>query len=115
MTKILSIDEMLSAAIDSGMPDAGDFSVAIETIATALAHSLASHLKIETNFANFQRGFGGTCAPFFPAHEGQECPEVIDENDQGGDWEPHSEFTPATPDNVAKTLAAALSQIIARM
>jgi hypothetical protein len=28
----------------------------------------------------------GLCVNFYPAHEGQECPDVIDAGDEGGDW-----------------------------
>jgi hypothetical protein len=29
----------------------------------------------------------GLCVNFYPAHEGQECPDVIDAGDEGGDWQ----------------------------
>lgn len=111
MTKILTVDDMLSAAHQSGMPAAAEFTRAVETLGTALAHSLALHLGIETNYADFQDGFSGTAAPFFPAKPGQECPAVIDSGDEGGDWE-DGDHLPATPDDAPQTLGDAVGHLV---
>lgn len=90
--KILDVNNMLDAAHDSQMEDVEIFTAALEVAAQALAQALAEHLGIETGTENspkatYQQGFGGLCAFFGSANEGQPCPDVIDQGDPGGDWE----------------------------
>ena len=88
MSKILSIDDMLEAAVKSEMPGTSHYVRDIEQAATRLAYALADHLSIELECeANWEaKDLGGTCASFGPEHKGQPCPEVIHEGDEGGDW-----------------------------
>ncbi len=93
MAKQLTIDEMLEAAQDSNLPGYQHYVRAIEGIASALAVKLAAHLDVVTDEATFQLGFGGTCAPFYAKHEGQDCPESLEPHDEGGEWETKAEHT----------------------
>ncbi len=111
MAKILNVDDMLVAATESEMPGASDFVRIVETIATGLAHSLANHLGVGTNFADFQPGFGGTCAPFFSIKPDQVCPTVIDQGDVGGDWSDGESLAPQA-DDAPQSLADALTQCV---
>ncbi|WP_316163447.1 hypothetical protein [Bradyrhizobium sp. SZCCHNRI20481] len=51
-----------------------------------VAKVLADHYGIISEHTKYEGGFGGLCVNFRPAYEGQECPDVIDEGDEGGDW-----------------------------
>lgn len=88
MSKHLDVNEMLSAASEVDLPNLDAHVNALESAATDLARALAKHLRIEVKEnAEFLDGFGGLCASFGPARKGQKCPKVIDEGDEGGDWE----------------------------
>ena len=85
--KILDVNNMLDAASDSDMPELEVHRVALEQAATALAQALAKHLHIAVGEdAVYEQGFGGLCAAFKPAYDGQDCPPEIDDGDPGGDW-----------------------------
>lgn len=85
--KILDVNNMLDAAHDSGMPAVNAHTESVEAAASLLAAQLAQHLGIAFETARYEKGFGGLCACFGPAKEGQPCPEVIHDGDPGGDWE----------------------------
>lgn len=88
MSKQLTIDRMLEAALDSEMPGTAQFIEQAENLATILARNLATHLDVETQAAIWQgRAFGGTCARFGPTKPSQPCPDVIHAGDVTGDWE----------------------------
>lgn len=89
MAKILNLDDMLELASEV-LPEA-EFEqhvFAIESAATALAGHLARHFNLRTTHADFQAGFGGLCAPFWPSSPDQRCPEVLHQYDEGGDFQP---------------------------
>jgi hypothetical protein len=88
MSKILSVDNMLEAATEAEMPGAEDYVAKFEKLATELAEALAKHHGIRMSHpASFEPGFGGLCANFSAAHEGQVCPPSIDDKDEGGDFD----------------------------
>lgn len=88
MSKILDVNNMLDAASDSKMPDLESHINALEYAATNLAHALAKHLRVRLKEdATYQQGFAGLCASFGPAKKNQKCPPVLDEHDEGGEWE----------------------------
>jgi hypothetical protein len=86
--KQLTIDEMLEAAEESGMPLSENYVGLVEALATQLGEALALHLKVRVlNAASFEPGFGGTCVNFGPDPNGvMACPEVLSHHDPG-DWE----------------------------
>ena len=84
--KILDVNNMLDAAIESDMPFEHHVA-ALEQATTLFAEALAAHLGINSKAATYEYGFGGLCACFYPKTADQECPDVIDEGDKGGDWE----------------------------
>jgi hypothetical protein len=87
--KILAIDDMLEAAHETDMPGYDEHIQRIEAAANGLSKALAAHLGIGSGPATFEgKALGGTCATFFPLTPDQPCPEMIDEGDEGGDWEP---------------------------
>ncbi len=90
MTKILDINNMLDAAENSKLPRFKEHLAALEAVAALLANDLAQHLDIVTEPGGYEQGCGGLCCNFYAKHEGQPCPEVIDEGDVGGDWETKS-------------------------
>lgn len=59
---------------------------ALKTSVARVTKVLADHYRIISEHAEYEAGFGGLCVNFRPAYEGQECPDVIDESDEGGDW-----------------------------
>ena len=87
MTKILNVNNICDAITQSQMPGATKHIRALEKAATAAAKALADHYGIVSGEGDYQGGFGGLCVNFKPAHEGQECPDVIEEGDEGGEWE----------------------------
>jgi hypothetical protein len=88
MTKDLSIDRMLEAALDSDMPGLAQFVEMAESFATMLAKNLATHLDIEAQDAIWQGlAFGGLCARFGPTRPNQRCPAAIGDQDSEGGWE----------------------------
>lgn len=88
MAKILSIDDMLEAANRSSLPSYDQHLDALEKAATALAQALADQYGIRIGETTWEgKEFGGLCASFYPRHAEQDCPNVIDEGDPGGDWE----------------------------
>lgn len=87
MSKILTVDEMLAAAEDSGMPELEKYIGMVEAVASSLQKRLAQHLDITHGEATYERDFGGTCGSFYPKTPDQPCPDVIEAGDEGGDWE----------------------------
>ncbi|SHG88871.1 hypothetical protein [Bradyrhizobium erythrophlei] len=86
--KVLDINNMLDAATNSKLPGRQRYVDQFEVLANELARALADHLKIALGpDADYQPGFGGLCANFKPKRKGQKCPKVIDEGDEGGEWE----------------------------
>ena len=88
MTKILDVNDLCDAISDSTL-DEGTQLALFGVLEAAVSHAaavLADHYGIRANHAEYERGFGGLCVNFRPAHDGQECPDVIDAGDVGGDW-----------------------------
>ncbi|MBH5373437.1 hypothetical protein [Bradyrhizobium glycinis] len=88
MTKILNVNELCDAIAASTLDDDTQRALidALETSVAHVAKVLADHYGIISEHAEYEGGFGGLCVNFRPAYEGQECPDVIDEGDEGGDW-----------------------------
>lgn len=88
MSKILNTDDMLEAASECNLPEYDAFVMKFELLATELAEALAKHLNIRTIGADWEgKAFAGLCAAFYPKTKKQPCPEVIDQGDEGGEWE----------------------------
>lgn len=85
--KYLNVDDLLDAANDCGLKNIDKHIRALEKAAQALADDLAKHLDIECGNAEHLSGFGGLCASFSPKHKGQECPNCIEDKDEGGEWD----------------------------
>ncbi|GLR90899.1 hypothetical protein [Bradyrhizobium iriomotense] len=88
MTKILNVNDLCDAISGSTLDDATQ-GILIVTLATSVAIAakvLADHYGVISEHAEYESGFGGLCVNFRPAYDGQECPDVIDEGDEGGDW-----------------------------
>lgn len=87
--KQLTIDEMLSAAQNSGMPGFKGLAQILTATADVLADALAEHLQIERGMeAEFLQGMGGICVAFGPSTPKQPIPEAIEPFDQSADWYP---------------------------
>ncbi|WP_050384131.1 hypothetical protein [Bradyrhizobium pachyrhizi] len=88
MTKILNVNDLCDAISDSTL-DEHTQRVLIGSLEAAVliaANALAEHYGVVAKHAEYEAGCGGLCVNFYPAHEGQECPDVIDAGDEGGDW-----------------------------
>jgi len=95
MAKILNTDDLLEAA-SADLPNFDAHCDAIVAAVAALAADLAKHYDIEVGETTWEgKDFAGLCAAFYPANPGQECPEMIEEGDEGGDWEPRFQLTVA--------------------
>ncbi|PDT64275.1 hypothetical protein CO683_39150 [Bradyrhizobium ottawaense] len=88
MTKILNVNDLCDAIAASTLDDVTQRALidALETSVAHVAKVLAGHYGTISEHAEYEGGFGGLCVNFRPACEGQECPDVIDEGDEGGDW-----------------------------
>lgn len=88
MSKILSIDNMLTIARDLELPDYDAFVEKAESVAGELAYAISQQLGVNCENANWMgEDMGGLCVVFRPTAEGQPCPAAIDEADSDGDWE----------------------------
>jgi hypothetical protein len=85
--KILTLEEMMDAAVEEKMPELKQEIRLIEVAAQLFADKLADHLKVRAGFVSYEYGLGGLAATFRPTTKKQRCPKVIDEKDKGGDWE----------------------------
>lgn len=83
--KLLSLENVLTAAKDAGVPGVEDLVMQTEAIAEAAAAALAQHLDIK--FRNTNMWDGKIYSTFLPSHPGQACPAVIDSGDPSGEWE----------------------------
>ncbi|MCP3463070.1 hypothetical protein [Bradyrhizobium sp. CCGUVB23] len=88
MTKILDVNDLCDTIVGSTLDVATQRALigAVEASVSRAAKVLADHYGIVSDHAEYQNGFGGLCVNFRPAYEGQECPDVIDQGDEGGDW-----------------------------
>ncbi len=88
MSKVLKTDEMLEVLTEINHPMASTFIAQLETLSSAIAETIAGAFDVNFSPATFQGSdFGGTCATFKPKYNGQPCPDPIDTQDIGGDWE----------------------------
>jgi len=88
MSKILNVNDLCDAISGLTLVDAIQ-RVLIDALETSVAHAakvLADHYGVISEHAEYEAGCGGLCVNFRPAYEGQECPDVIDAGDEGGDW-----------------------------
>jgi hypothetical protein len=85
--KILDVNDLLEAAQELPNEIFESLEAALEQATKDLAQALADHHGITLHDVSNQPGFGGLCATFRPAHEGQPCPPDIDSGDPSGDWE----------------------------
>ena len=90
MSKQLSLDEMIAAALlsrDAGlMEKATQFQVVLEFAGNAFARHLADHFGVIAGECKAEEPeFGGTCTPFYAKTIGQKCPEPMLYYD-AGEW-----------------------------
>lgn len=83
--KLLSLEDTLTAAQEAGVPGIDDLLRQVESLAEAVAESLAQHLNISCRNTSFWDGKLYTT--FLPSQPGQKCPPVIDSGDPSGEWE----------------------------
>jgi len=83
--KLLSIEEVLTAAQEAGVPGVEDLVIQAETVAESAAAALAAHLNIKHRNTNLWDGKIYTT--FLASHPGQACPAVVDAGDPSGEWE----------------------------
>ncbi|MCP1972985.1 MULTISPECIES: hypothetical protein [Bradyrhizobium] len=88
MTKILNVNDLCDAICGSTLDDSTQRILigAVEAAVRRAANVLAHRYGIVSGPAEYETGFGGLCVNFRPAHVGQECPDVIDAGDEGGNW-----------------------------
>lgn len=87
--KLLSLEDVLTAAREAGVPGVEDLVMQAETIAEVAAGALAAHLNIKHRNTNMWDGKIYTT--FLPSQPGQACPAVIDAGDRSGEWEEEGE------------------------
>lgn len=83
MTKILNVNDLCDAISDSTLAEdiKRNLIASLEAPVSRAARTLADRYGISSGQAEYERDFGGLCVTFRPAHEGQECPGVIDAGD----------------------------------
>lgn len=95
MAKQLSLDEMLEVLLQCDQPRGEQYLTLVETLGCMLAADVAKALRVTAGPATFQgTAFAGTCAPFFPAFEGQSVPALLATYDVDGEWEIDPDPTP---------------------
>lgn len=83
--KLLSLEEVLIATQEAGVPGVEDLVAQTENMAEVAAAALAAHLNIKHRNTNMWDGKIYTT--FLPSQPGQACPAVIDAGDRSGEWE----------------------------
>lgn len=83
--KLLSLEDMLSAAKDAEVPGVEDLVAQAEDVAEHIAAALARHLGVKSRNTEFWDGKLYTT--FLATHPGQVCPAAIDSGDPSGEWE----------------------------
>jgi hypothetical protein len=82
MTKLLTVDEMLDVLAVVDPATYGQGVAVLEALGTMLANRIGEKLGVGNGPANKEHSaFAGTCAGFWPASEGQECPSPLNEYD----------------------------------
>jgi hypothetical protein len=88
MSKILSVDDLLEIAQTLNLPNFDELKTRLELAADELAINVAASLGIHSESSSWQgKAFAGLTTTFRPSFEGQECPSLIHEADESGDWE----------------------------
>lgn len=88
MSKILDVNNLLEAGKCLPDRDLALFTARFEGLTKDFAEAIAKRLEIKCTDVSYQgSAFGGLCATFGPAHEGQPCPDAIEGLDSGGEWE----------------------------
>jgi len=83
MTKHLTVDEMISVALELGLPGVDLAVEIIEQVGTDLARDIAAKVDVCFDGANYEEpAFAGTCATFWAKQPGQPCPTPLDWYDQ---------------------------------
>lgn len=86
--KILNVNDLLEASACLDDEQIGYHSGQLTLAAEELARAIAQKLGIQcVDVSDQGSAFGGLCATFRPAFEGQPCPQEIDGLDSGGEWE----------------------------
>ncbi|APH74142.1 hypothetical protein [Aquibium oceanicum] len=83
MAKVLTVDEMIDV-LDQINPD-NTYRLELEALADTIAKDMADQLGIATSGASYD--LGGTMATFKPAIPGQAMPDVLNNVDEGGEWD----------------------------
>ncbi|MBR1165029.1 hypothetical protein [Bradyrhizobium elkanii] len=88
MTKILNVNDLCDAITGSTLDEHTQRALigSLEAAVARTASVLAEHYGISSAHAEYEAGCGGLCVNFYPAYDGQACPDVIDAGDEGGDW-----------------------------
>lgn len=88
MTYQLRTDEILEALSRADAPRYQEFKALLEAATQGAAHYLAELAGCKCGSGSFEGlAFAGLCVPFYPAHEGQELPEIIAGFDNKEEWE----------------------------
>jgi hypothetical protein len=91
MARILSVDEMMIAAVESDMPGADILEAELRAFTERLAAALATHLEVEgpTEIDFFTDSVGGgVLGGFAPFTPDQPIPQVLANFDAIGEWVP---------------------------
>ena len=86
MAKMLTLDEMVTALFDLKHPDYEAFKTLVEDLGNNIAQALAETLNVSAGTCEFWGG--GTMVGFAPQTAGQPVPQVLEDLDPEGDWEP---------------------------
>lgn len=88
MSKILTMEQIVEAALAAKMPGAQMYAEVFENMTSLAAKALADHLSIQASEAVWEGpSFGGCAVSFGPLTEGDGCPLVIHHGDPTGEWE----------------------------
>jgi hypothetical protein len=92
MAKLLNLDEMVECLSGIDAQSGALYRRILEETGTTMAAIIAERLDIESGRATFEgTAFAGTCAPFWPKHDGQECPAPLEHYD-AEEWEVDAEY-----------------------
>ncbi len=84
----------MEAVTRDEIPDCDVLMKTVEEALDMLADKVAAHYGVEKGETTWEgKAFGGLCASFYPKTADQPCPEMLEEGDPGGDWEPRNHDT----------------------
>lgn len=87
MSHYADTSQLCDLASDLDIEITADCIAEIENVMEKLAKAVAEKLGVEFNGVDVDREeFGGICAAFGPAEDGQKCPERLLQCDPSSDW-----------------------------